>query len=239
MAASFGAFSRVFSQKCRIWSISVTRSGLLGSSQQTLPWIHETRDFSQSQDIPAKPKRPLTSFFQFALEQRPKIVAMEPSMSVTEVTKRIAAMWKDMSEHQKEVYRSDFETRREKYMEEMEQYRSRLTDEQLDTLMEQDRDKRQKRAKRRQKAELKKLNKPKRPPTGYSLFIKAHFNQRATGGKTREEVRVIFKEAASIWHSLPEYERQQYNEEASLLSETYREEMEEWKRKMEEEGIET
>eukprot|EP00057_Strongylocentrotus_purpuratus_P003653 XP_003727081.1 PREDICTED: transcription factor A, mitochondrial [Strongylocentrotus purpuratus] len=238
MASSLGAFARIFYQNCRIWSVSTTRPGLLGSSSQPkLPWMQDRKEFSE--DIPAKPKRPLTSFFQFTSEQRPKLTAMEPNLSVTDVTKRIGAMWRDLSEDEKEVYRLDFESRREKYTEEMEDYRSRLTDEQLDSMSEIDRNKREMKAKRRHKSEMKKLNKPKRPPTGYSLFIKAQFNQQPAGGRTREEIQAQFKEAASIWHSLPDHEKQQYHEEASLLTETYREEMEEWKRKMEGEGIST
>ena len=40
--------------------------------------------------------------------------------------------------------------------------------------------------------EMKKLNKPKRPPSGYSLFVKAHLNSayRPAGGHTREEIMV-------------------------------------------------
>nr|XP_054773922.1 transcription factor A, mitochondrial-like [Lytechinus pictus] len=238
MAATIGAFSRIFQQKCRILSISAIRPVFLGGSEhQWLPWKQDTKQFSN--DLPAKPKRPLTTFFLFSTEQRPKLTAMEPNLSVTDLSKKIAAMWKDLSDDEKEVYRLEFESRREKYMEEMEEYRSRLTDEQLETVTEMGRKKREMRAKRRHKTEMKKLNKPKKPPTGYSLFIRAHFSQQMVGGRTREEVRAQFREAASIWRSLPEEEKQQYNEESSLLTETYREEMDEWKRKMEEDGIAT
>ncbi|XP_072165591.1 transcription factor A, mitochondrial-like [Diadema setosum] len=237
MAISMGVLFRTFSQKCKIVHASA-RQGLLGSST-CLPSCPRIQHYQTiSDDIPPKPKRPLSSFFLFVVEQRPKILAEEPDLRNTEVVKRIAAMWKEMSDSEKEVYRQEFESQRIKFQEEMEDFRSRLTDEQLDTLMEMSRKKREMRSKRRHRAELRKLNKPKRPPSGYSLFVKEHLSStlRPGGARTTEEKQAMFKDAAEAWNAIPDYEKQRYNEEANQLLETYKEEMNDWKRRMEEEG---
>jgi len=50
------------------------------------------------------PKAPLTAFFCFASEVRPKIRAERPELKMVEVSKEISEMWKKLDEKQKEAY---------------------------------------------------------------------------------------------------------------------------------------
>lgn len=53
---------------------------------------------------PNAPKRPLTSFFIFTQEQRPKLVANNPDATAPEIGKLAGAAWKALSEAQRAPY---------------------------------------------------------------------------------------------------------------------------------------
>jgi len=51
-----------------------------------------------------KPKRPLSAYFYFEKEMRPKVKAEFPNLGGNDVTKRIALMWNQWSEKDKKYY---------------------------------------------------------------------------------------------------------------------------------------
>lgn len=53
---------------------------------------------------PNEPKRPTTAFFFFAQDQRGKIKEENPDMKITEISKELGRLWKELSDKQKEKY---------------------------------------------------------------------------------------------------------------------------------------
>ena len=53
---------------------------------------------------PNAPKRALSAYFFFMKDTRPKVVAKNPDMKVTEIGKELGAMWRAMSDGEKAPY---------------------------------------------------------------------------------------------------------------------------------------
>lgn len=70
------------------------------------------------------PKAPLTAFFCFANEVRPKIRKEKPELKMVEVSKEISAMWNKLDEKQKETYVKMSAKDKERYEREKKEYNS-------------------------------------------------------------------------------------------------------------------
>ncbi|KAL9642794.1 hypothetical protein ABK040_009869 [Willaertia magna] len=71
---------------------------------------------------PDAPKRPLTSYMLFSQEQRKKIVQETPEIKVTEVAKKVGALWKQLSAEQKQPYIDKAEELKKQYKVLKEEY---------------------------------------------------------------------------------------------------------------------
>ena len=86
---------------------------------------------------PAAPKRPLSSFFLFADEERPKVMAELGNISVGEVGKEMGRRWAELDKDKKGKYETIQAKAKAKYEEEMKNYQP--SKEFLEMKAEQDR----------------------------------------------------------------------------------------------------
>lgn len=49
---------------------------------------------------------PITAYMMFAIEKRSEVVAKHPQMKITDVSKELGKMWKDVSAQEKENYKA-------------------------------------------------------------------------------------------------------------------------------------
>ena len=71
---------------------------------------------------PNLPKRPLSAYFYFCKDARPKLKAKHPEIKLVDFSKLLGKIWSGLSEEEKTPYRILQEKDRERYDEEMELY---------------------------------------------------------------------------------------------------------------------
>ena len=87
---------------------------------------------------PLAPKLPLSSYMEFAKEQRPRVLADIGNLSVTEVGKEMGRQWQKLGDLEKKVYEDKYRENRAKYKIEMEAFDIILAEEQDDSSLELD-----------------------------------------------------------------------------------------------------
>ena len=75
---------------------------------------------------PLAPKLPLSSYMEFAKQQRPNVLAEKGSLSLIEVGKELGRRWQDLSKPEKEVYELKSKENRATYNSEMEAFVKRV-----------------------------------------------------------------------------------------------------------------
>lgn len=81
-------------------------------------------------DIPEKPKRPLSPYIRFSVEQRDDLKKKFPNLNMIEITKKCANEWQNMSVDLKEKYIASFRTDLDVYTKKIDAYTENLTEEQ-------------------------------------------------------------------------------------------------------------
>merc|ERR1711959_481759 len=69
------------------------------------------------------PKKPLTPFFLFSMEMRPKLLAEDPTLKIEVLGKKMGALWNALSAEEKQKYISEREKNMEVYKVALEQYK--------------------------------------------------------------------------------------------------------------------
>ena len=66
----------------------------------------ERKEKKESESGEDKPKKKLSSYFYFMKEMRPKVVKSNEGFSVTEISKELGRMWKELSDSEKEEWKT-------------------------------------------------------------------------------------------------------------------------------------
>ena len=74
---------------------------------------------------PLAPKHPLSSYLEFAVSERPQVLADLGSLSVGEVGKELGRRWKNLAADEKQKYDDKSKENRERFCREMEDYKLR------------------------------------------------------------------------------------------------------------------
>jgi hypothetical protein len=78
---------------------------------------------SKSQKDPNAPKRPLSTFFLFSQDERPKIKKDNPSLSVADIAKLIGERWRSIGDDKKRQYEERARQEKERYDREVAEYK--------------------------------------------------------------------------------------------------------------------
>ena len=78
---------------------------------------------TQKQKDPNAPKRPLSAFFIFSQDERPKIKSQNAALSVADVAKAIGEKWRSAPEDLKRRYEKAAKEAKERYELEMKAYK--------------------------------------------------------------------------------------------------------------------
>ncbi|CAF1575773.1 unnamed protein product [Rotaria magnacalcarata] len=77
----------------------------------------------KSEKDPNAPKRPLSTFFLFSQDERPKIKKDNPSLSVADVAKLIGERWRSITEDKKRHYEERARAEKERYDKAVAEYK--------------------------------------------------------------------------------------------------------------------
>uniref|UniRef100_A0A8D0L2Q0 Transcription factor A, mitochondrial n=1 Tax=Sphenodon punctatus TaxID=8508 RepID=A0A8D0L2Q0_SPHPU len=180
-----------------------------------------------------RPKQPLTAYFRFLKDQHHIYKKQNPDVTVVERAKKIAHAWRELPASEKQTYEAAAKADRQVFLEELAKYKARLTLEQQTTLKEEKRLKRSKQKAIRKKRELTRLGKPKRPRSGFNIFMSEHF-QEAKGISVQAKMKNLFDE----WKRLPSSQNQIYLQLAEDDKIRYENEIKSWEEQMVEVGRE-
>uniref|UniRef100_A0A8B9MHC7 Transcription factor A, mitochondrial n=1 Tax=Accipiter nisus TaxID=211598 RepID=A0A8B9MHC7_9AVES len=130
----------------------------------------------------------------------------------------------DVSEDSSDVYEESRKTDWQRYREQLAAYKAQLTPAQAATLQEE---RRKRLAKRRSFRELTVLGKPKRPRSGFNIFMSENF-QESEGISPMAKLKHLF----DAWQKLSSSQKQPYMQLAEDDKVRYVNEMKSWKAKM-------
>ncbi|XP_050816716.1 transcription factor A, mitochondrial [Gopherus flavomarginatus] len=148
-------------------------------------------------------------------------------VSILEIAKKIAYAWKELPVSEKQTYEAAAKVERQAYKEELAKYKAQLSPAQIVALKEERRQKRAKRKAMRKKRELTVLGKPKRPRTGFNIFMSEHFHE-AKGISVQAKMKNLFEE----WQDLSSSQKQTYLQLAEDDKVRYENEMKSWEEQM-------
>jgi len=168
------------------------------------------------------PKKPLTSFFLFAAQERPKVKAANPEKSTTEVAKAIGVKWAAMSEDEKSPFVSEAKRTKNEWDRAMAAYQ--LTDECKEhearvrdwALMKESA-----MPKVKLPSKPKDKNRPPKPATSYFLFAK-EIREGVTKANPTAKITEIAKLIGARWKEVSEEEKAQYSARAKQLKDAWK-----------------
>ncbi|NXV56041.1 TFAM factor, partial [Molothrus ater] len=180
-----------------------------------------------------RPKRPLTAYFRFVMDNRSAFREKNPEASNTELIKKLAGAWKELPASQKQVYEEARKTDWKRYGEQLAAYKAQLTPAQAAALKEERRKQLARRRSIRAKRELNLLGKPKRARSGFNIFLSENF-QESEGNSPVAKLKKLF----DTWQKMSASQKQPYFQLAQDDKVRYENEMKAWEAKMIELGRE-
>ncbi|XP_075697299.1 transcription factor A, mitochondrial [Rhinoderma darwinii] len=210
----------------------VTRCNSLPGALPTLQFS-ATRWFSKPQSQDDLPKRPLTSYLRFVIQQRPTIVKQFPEAKLPEISKLLALEWRGLSESARKPYIEAANEERLIYKDEVRKYKESLSPLELELLKEKRKRRLVKRKHIIHKRELTLLGKPKGSRNAYNIFMSEHFHE-AGGANLSEKMKSLHED----WDRLPHSQKHMYIQLAQDDKIRYENEMKAWEEQMLEMGRE-
>ncbi|XP_073404353.1 transcription factor A, mitochondrial [Dendrobates tinctorius] len=215
--------------------LSCTQTTRCSSLPGALPALQcfTTRWFSKRHSLDDLPKRPLTSYFRFVGQQRPKLVKDYPQAKLPEISKMIALEWKGMSESARKPFVDAAHEEQLKYKDEIRKYKEKLSPLELELLKERKKRRLGKRKHMRHRRELTLLGRPKGPRNAYNIFMSEHYHD-ARGSSLTGKMKTLHED----WNRLPHSQKQMYIQLAQDDKIRYENEMKAWEEQMLEIGRE-
>ncbi|XP_055680850.1 transcription factor A, mitochondrial [Lutzomyia longipalpis] len=221
----------------RVGSVISPLRGLL-SAKTTLPLVQNAQNVSSKSaeerlGLPPKPKKPLTPYFRFMKEIRPKILAENNQISMTDVLKNVAKQWATVDDVRRQKYQEEFKKDQAVYLQKMTQYKSKLTDEQKENIQIMKESIAEAKEKREFRKKLRQLGKPKRPQSAFLIFLN---DERKKNPQKGAATREWLNEAAAKWTNLPQKTKDTYVQVSTANREKYQEELGKWEKQMVKQG---
>ncbi|XP_075147557.1 mitochondrial transcription factor A isoform X2 [Haematobia irritans] len=180
--------------------------------------------------LPVRPKKPLTPYFRFMNEQRPKILASNPNMSIVDVVRQVSKKWETVDSSLKQRLQEEYKKEQQAYVEKRTKYESKVTDEQRHQIKELKQEQTEAKERRMMRKRIKELGRPKKPASAFIRFIaKERIRMPQTAKQTFREWH---QAATQRWSELPQADKDIYLQESRKDFETYRKDIAVWEEKM-------
>ncbi len=73
------------------------------------------------------PKKPLSAYTLFVMQNRPRVSSQNPNMSFAEVASKVGLMWRDLSESKREQFKKKANQDKTRYEKEKEEWKIRAS----------------------------------------------------------------------------------------------------------------
>uniref|UniRef100_B3NYX4 GG15368 n=1 Tax=Drosophila erecta TaxID=7220 RepID=B3NYX4_DROER len=217
-----------------------SRGGLIGSlinkvrplaaaSISNTPVV-PSKTLEEQVGLPPRPRKPLTPYFRFMREQRPKLKAVNPQISTIEVVRTLSKNWSDADAHLKERLQAEFKRDQQIYLEQRTKYDAALTDEQRAEIKQLKQDIVDAKERRQLRKRVKELGRPKKPASAFLRFIASERTNTPQGAE--QTYREWHQKTTAKWSRLSDSEKEVYMQESRKEMELYRKAISVWEEKM-------
>jgi len=176
----------------------------------------------------AVPKKPAGPYAQFVAEEFGKVKKQYPAMNGPAIMTKLGQDWAKVPQGKKESLLSKYEAEKVKYQKQMEM----LPPEAVEKALQEKQDKKVAAVSQELKKLLKSLEKPKRPLSGYLLYVEAQRPKLPSGVSPTAAI----KRFSSEWNALPVDKKAPFEAKKDLLKTEYEKAMKIWNAKMVKEG---
>ncbi|EDW96143.1 transcription factor A, mitochondrial isoform X2 [Drosophila yakuba] len=217
-----------------------SRGGLIGSlinkvrplaaaSISNTPVV-PSKTLEEQVGLPPRPKKPLTPYFRFMREQRPKLKAANPQITTVEVVRQLSKSWSDVDAQLKERLQAEFKRDQQIYLEQRTKYDATLTEEQRAEIKQLKQDIVEAKERRQLRKRVKELGRPKKPASAFLRFIASERTNTPQGAK--QTYREWHQKTTAKWSRLSDSEKEVYMQESRQEMELYRKSISVWEEKM-------
>lgn len=84
--------------------------------------VKDSKDLKKKKKDPNAPKKPLTTYILFSNEVRDQLREENPDLAQTDLAKKIATLWHDLSEEKKKRYQEIYDADKLRYLDEMDKF---------------------------------------------------------------------------------------------------------------------
>lgn len=174
---------------------------------------------------PNAPKRPLSAYFTWLGENRTQVKQDNPEMPHKEVTSKLGQMWNALDEAVKNEYKSNAQKKMAVWKGEFEEYKK--TDHYAEFQAQKQREAATSKKKGRKKKPPKDPHAPKRPSTGFFIFVadKRQEVKDSLPPADQKKVTIITKRCGEMWKACSPEEQAKYKDQSNKKKEKWQEEM--------------
>lgn len=179
------------------------------------------------------PPRPLTAYFAWMKEHRAQVKEENPNVTNKELTKKLGEKWSSCTVDDKKPYMETAKTLMEEWKKKMEVYKK--TDEYKEFMIKKRAFDQKKKAKGKGKKakQPKDPNQPKRPSTGFFLFVqeKRPEVKASLPPEQQNKVTLVTKKCGAMWNDPANADmKAEYTARAQKLKEKWNEDMAAYKK---------
>uniref|UniRef100_A0A1L8DHZ4 Putative transcription factor a mitochondrial isoform x2 n=1 Tax=Nyssomyia neivai TaxID=330878 RepID=A0A1L8DHZ4_9DIPT len=219
----------------RVGSVVAPLRGLLSAKTCSIPLNQNVASKSPEERVglPPKPKRPLTPYFRYMQEVRPKVEAENSQLPMVDLIKKIGKQWGAMDDVRKKKYQEEYKKEQVVYHQKMAQYEGKLTDEQKENIQMMKESIAEGKEKRAFRKKLKDLGKPKRPKSAFVYYLLDENKKKPHGDVPYME---CVTQTAKKWTGLSDKAKEVYFHTSAAEKKKYEEDMAKWEKQMIKQG---
>ncbi|XP_034485438.1 transcription factor A, mitochondrial isoform X1 [Drosophila innubila] len=192
--------------------------------------VHQSKTLEEQVGLPPRPKKPLTPYFRFMREMRPKLLAKDPKITTIGIVQELSKQWVDVDPKLKERLQSEYKKDQETYMELRTKYESKLTDEQRAEIKQMKQDISDAKERKQLRKRVKDLGRPKKPASAFLRFVASE--RLNTPQTSQQTYREWHQKATAKWTRLSDEEKAVYLQESRKELDHYKKAISIWEEKM-------
>lgn len=182
--------------------------------------------------VPKPPKRPPTAYLEFFASHVRELKENNKDANIPDLAKICSKQWISLDEDSKKEYEERSKIRFEKYRQELEKFKSGLTEEEGKLIKEVKKQKAQKKKKKKEKKRMRGFGIPKRPMSAFPFYAKSKMPNPNKDTSSKDYMRLL----AQQWRQMTDNEKKPFNEMSEKSKIEYEEQMAIWVEQMVDQG---
>lgn len=177
--------------------------------------VHQSKTLEERVGAPPRPKKPLTPYFRFMRDMRPKLIDQDPKISQIEIVQELSRKWATVDPQLKQKLQSEYKKEQEIYVAQRTKYDAKLTDEQRSNIKQLKQELLDAKERKQLRKRVKELGRPKKPASAFLRFVASE--RTNTPQTSQQTYREWHQKATAKWSRLSD------DEKAVFLSESRKE----------------